>query len=290
MNWPAEHTAFVTGAASGIGLGISRALVEAGARVALADIDGDRLAGVAAGLTEAGGTVTTVELDVSDPDKWRSAAADAERTLGPVSILVNNAGVSGSGPIEQTPLELWRWVQRINLDAQFIGVSTFLPRFKERGGRAYILNTASMAGLVPMANVGAYTASKFGSVGFSMVLREELRSSEIGVSVLCPGTVATRLTATDQELQAKLLGREADAATAENNAAMLAHGADPDRVGEQVVAAMQRDQFLIITHGDWAPMVRRVQQEIEQTFTDFDDPNGPDPVPQALLSGKFSIS
>lgn len=289
MYWPADQAAFVTGAASGIGLGISRALVAAGARVALADIDADRLATVAAELTEAGGTVTTVELDVSDPDRWQAAADAAEEAIGPISILVNNAGFSGNGPIDQTPLELWRLVNRINLEAQFIGVSTFLPRFEARGGRAYILNTASMAGLVPLPNVGAHVAAKFGSVGFSMVLRDELRPTGICVSVLCPGTVATRLATTDGEVQAKLLGREADPAAAENNGAMLAQGADPDRVGEQVVAAMQRDQFLIITHRDWEPLVRRVHEEIEQTFAEFDNPYGPDPVPQALLGGQFSI-
>jgi len=285
MVWPTGEAAFVTGAASGIGLGISRALVAAGAKVALADIDGARLTAVAGELTDAGGVVTTVELDVSDADAWKAAADRADEALGPISILCNNAGVNGGGAIDETPLEVWRWVHGINTDAQFIGVSTFLPRFKSRGGRAHIVNTASMAGIVPMVNVGAYVSSKFASLGFSMVLRDELRATDIGVSVLCPGTVATRLAETAEEGQAKLLGREPNTTVAEQNLALLAQGADPARVGEQVVEAMQNGQFLIITHREWEPLVVGVHREVEQAFTEFDGRHGPDATPQMLAAG-----
>ena len=290
MVWPQGEAAFVTGAASGIGLGISRALVWAGAKVALADIDGSRLADVAAELTAAGGVVTTVELDVSDADHWKVAADRAEDALGPISILCNNAGVNGGGPIDETPLEVWRWVHRINTDAQFIGVSTFLPRFKSRGGRAHIMNTASMAGIVPMVNVGAYVSSKFASLGFSMVLRDELRGTDVGVSVLCPGTVATRLSMTAEEAQAKLLGREPNTAVAEQNGALLAQGADPARVGEQVVEALQNRQFLIITHREWEPLVLGVHREVELAFTEFDGRHGPDPTAQLLVGGASPVA
>ena len=248
MTWPSGAAAFVTGAASGIGLGISRALVNAGAKVALVDIDGPRLTAVAEELAAAGGTVTTVQLDISDPDQWQRAADEAERALGPISILCNNAGVSGSASIEDLTYRSWRWVHSINIDAQYLGIETFLPRFRDRGGRAHIMSTSSMAGIVPMVNVGAYASSKFASVGFHMVLRNELLGSDIGVSLLCPGTVATRLAHTDDELQAKLLGRQADAAAVAQNNAQLSLGAEPDRVGEQVVQAMQDRQFLIVTH------------------------------------------
>jgi NAD(P)-dependent dehydrogenase (short-subunit alcohol dehydrogenase family) len=290
MVWPQGKAAFVTGAASGIGLGISHALVAAGAKVALADIDGSRLADAARELTDAGGVVTTVELDVSDADHWEAAADRAEDALGPISILCNNAGVNGGGAIDETPLEVWRWVHRINTDAQFIGVSTFLPRFKSRGGRAHIMNTASMAGIVPMINVGAYVSSKFASLGFSMVLRDELRGTDIGVSVLCPGTVATRLGKTAEEAQAKLLGRQPNAAVAEQNLALLAQGADPARVGEQVVEALQNRQFLIITHREWEPLVLGVHREVEQAFTEFDGRHGPDATAKMLAAGANPIA
>lgn len=285
MGWPAGEAAFVTGAASGIGLGIARALVAAGAKVALADIDGERLDEVAGELTGAGGVVTSVELDVSEAGEWETAANKAEEALGPVSILCNNAGVNGGGPIDETPLEVWRWVQQINIDAQFMGVSTFLPRFKGRGGRAHIMNTASMAGLAPMASVGAYVSSKFASVGFTLVLREELRGSDIGVSLLCPGVVATRLALTAETGQAKLLGREPNMAVAEQNRALQAQGADPDRVGEQVVAAIGDNQFWIVTHGDWKPLVVGWHHEIEKVLTEFDGRYGPDVTVQMMLGG-----
>lgn len=290
MTWPSGSAAFVTGAASGIGLGISRALVDAGAKVALVDIDGPRLAAVAEELTAAGGTVTTVQFDISDAAAWQRAADDAERVLGPISILCNNAGVSGSAPIDNLTYKVWRWVHSINIDAQYLGIETFLPRFRERGGRAHIMSTSSMAGIVPMVNVSAYAASKFASVGFHMVLRDELKGSDIGVSLLCPGTVATRLAHTDDELQAKLLGRQADAAAVEQNNAALVLGADPDQVGEQVVQAMQDQQFLIVTHREWAPLVRRVHDEIEQAFTTFDGCHGEDPTPIGLLRGDYSAA
>ncbi|MGU3498757.1 SDR family NAD(P)-dependent oxidoreductase [Mycobacterium sp. C31M] len=275
----------MTGAASGIGLGIARALVAAGAKVALADIDGERLADIRRELADAGGVVTTVELDVSHAGGWTAAADLAEETLGPISILCNNAGVAGGGAIEETPFEVWRWVHKINVDAQFLGVSAFLPRFKSRGGRTHIMNTASMVGLVPMANFGAYVSSKFASVGFSLVLREELRGTEVGVSLLCPGVVATRLAMTAEQAQAKLLGREPDLVAAEQNRALQAQGADPDRVGEQVVAAMQDNQFLIVTHGDWEPLVAGLHREVEEALTGFDGRYGTDVTVQMMLNG-----
>lgn len=285
MNWPAGQTAFVTGAASGIGLGIARALVKAGAKVALADIDSQRVAAAARELADAGGEVIAVTFDVGDPDQWQAGADQAERALGPVSILCNNAGINGGGDLDQTTLDVWRWVYRVNVESQFIGISTFLPRFKQRGGRAHILNTGSMAGIVPMARVGAYSSAKFASVGLTMVLRNEVQGSDIGVSLLCPGTVSTRIAVTSGEGEAALRGTEVNAAAVEGNSALLSQGADPDRVGEQVVEAMQENQFLIITHKEWEPLVDAVHAEIKQAYVTFDGRHGPDVSAQALVDG-----
>ncbi|MDN3261551.1 SDR family NAD(P)-dependent oxidoreductase [Streptomyces sp. CSDS2] len=290
MDWPAGEAAFVTGAAFGIGLGIARALVAAGAKVALADVDEGRLAEAAKELTDAGGTVTAVRLDVSDEKNWATAADRTEEALGPISLLCNVAGVNGGGPIEETPLKVWRWVLGVNVDGQFIGASTFLPRFRSRGTRAHILNTASVSGLVPMANVGAYTASKFAGVGFTMVLREELRDSDVGVSLLIPGTVATRLNITAGEAEAKLLGRQPNREVAEANHAVLAAGADPDRVGEQVVEAVRDGRFLIVTHREWGALVRRTHAEIEDAYEAFDGRHGPDATARMLAGGTNPVT
>ncbi|MBE3000709.1 SDR family oxidoreductase [Nocardiopsis sp. HNM0947] len=290
MSWPKGQAAFVTGAASGLGLGIARALVAAGAKVALVDIDEERVNAAADELRAKGGTVTTVVFDISDPALWKQAADQAEEALGPISILCNNAGVSGTAAFENTPYETWRWVHSINLDAQYLGVDTFLPRFKKHGGRAHIMSTSSMAGIVPMKNTSAYTSSKFASIGFNMVLREELDETEIGVSVLCPGTVATRIVQNDGALQKKMLGREVDAESIVRNAAQLAGGAGPDKVGEQVVEAMRNDQFWIVTHREWLPVVQQVHAETEQAFTEFDGRHGEDPTAVAMLDGGFSVA
>ncbi|MEV8452320.1 SDR family oxidoreductase [Streptomyces sp. NPDC052095] len=290
MGWPAGEAAFVTGAASGIGLGIARALVAAGARVALADIDGARLKDVAAELTDAGGTVTAVELDVSDAEQWSAAAERAEEALGPISILCNNAGVTGGGPLDETPLDVWRWIYRINIEGQFIGVSTFLPRFKRRGGRAHIMSTASMTALLPTAGLGAYSSSKLASVGLAMALREELRGTDIGVSVLCPGTVATRINTTAGAAQAKATGSGPDAGLTEQMGTVLAQGADPDRVGEQVVEAMRDRSFHIFTHSDFGPLVLQGGREIEKAFAELDDRHGPDPSARMLIDGTNPIA
>lgn len=289
MVWPSGETAFVTGAASGIGLGIARALVGAGAKVAIADIDAIRLADVSRELTEAGGTVHVVDLDVRDPAQWTAAADSAEAALGPVSILCSNAGISGVAPMDATPPELWHAVQQINLDGPFFGISTFLPRFKASGKRSHIMSTSSMAGLIPFPSCGAYVASKFGLVGLSLALRDELVGTEIGVSVLCPGTVATRLGITAEEIQADVLGREADEQAMRMHTENLSRGADPDRVGEQVVEAMQNRQFLIITHKEYEPLVRKVHDEIMQTYADFDGRHGVDFIPAVLMSGEDPV-
>ncbi|MGU3498629.1 SDR family NAD(P)-dependent oxidoreductase [Mycobacterium sp. C31M] len=283
--WPAGQAAFVTGAASGIGLGMARALVAAGAKVALADIDATRLETVEKELTEAGGTVVAVPLDITDPDQWSAAADRAEKVLGPISILLNNAGANGGGELDKTSLDVWRWVYKINVEGQFLGISTFLPRFKSRGGRAHIVNTASMAGIVPMVRVGAYSSAKFASFGLSWILRGELQGTDIGVSVLCPGTVNTRISESSGQGEAEVLGEEVNTAAIEGNNALLAQGADPNRVGQQVVEAMQQGQFLIITHGDWWPLVDAVQTEVRTAFEEFDNRHGPDNTARILAQG-----
>ncbi|MBC3193743.1 SDR family oxidoreductase [Pseudonocardia sp. C8] len=290
MVWPAGEAAFVTGAASGIGLGIARALVGAGAKVALADVDEARLSEVAEELRTAGGTVTAVPLDVSDEAGWTAAADTAEAALGPISILCNVAGVNGGGTIEDTPFKVWRWVQGVNIDGMFLGVHTFVPRMKARGTRAHILNTASISGLVAMPHVGAYTASKFASVGFTKVLRQELGDTDIDVSLLVPGTVATRINYTAGEAEARLLDREPNREVIEANHAVLAKGADPDAVGQQVVEALQERAPVIVTHREWGELHRRECAEIGAAFDAFDGRHGPDTTARMLLDGATPVS
>lgn len=289
QQWPAGQVAFVTGAASGIGLGISRALAAAGAKVALADIDTQRLSKVETELTQAGGVVLTVSLDIRDSSQWEKTIDHVESKLGPISILCNNAGVNGSGMLDEVSLDVWRWIFQINTEAQFIGISTILPRMKQRGNRAHIINTASMAGLVPMARAVSYCSSKFASIGLTMALREELEGTNVDISLLCPGTVATRINTTAALEEAKLLNKKVNLNSIEANGILLKQGADPDSVGIQVVEAIQKRQFLIVTHKEWEPLIKKVHAEITQTFNNFDGRHGSDPTPELLQSGNNPI-
>lgn len=287
--WSQGEAALVTGAASGIGLGVARALVAAGVKVALVDVNEEALKVAEQTLTAAGGEVFAMPFDISDLDQWESAADRAEEALGPISILCNIAGVNGGGTTEATTAKVWRWVYGVNVDAQFAAVSAFLPRFKSRGRRAHIVNTASIAGIVPMAGVVAYSSSKYACMGLALVLREELKGTDVGISLLIPGSVATPINRNAAAAEAELLGTEPDFDVAERNGSLLQQGADPVKVGEQVVEAVVEDQFYIVTQKEWGEFAAQTNRELEQAYADFDGRYGPDPTAQAMKAGEHTI-
>lgn len=184
--------AFVTGGASGIGLAITNALVERGIKVTIADISQEALAGA---LKQGNSNLRGVRLDVRDRQGWDKAKREAESAFGPVDILINNAGITipGAGLAEVDP-DVFDKVIAINLIGVFNGVRTFAGGMKERG-KGHIVNTASMAGISTGNNgtSGSYTASKFGVVGLSEILRRELAAHGVGVSVLIPGMVQSNI-------------------------------------------------------------------------------------------------
>jgi NAD(P)-dependent dehydrogenase (short-subunit alcohol dehydrogenase family) len=242
-------TAFVTGGARGIGLGIARAFGKAGVKLALADIDGAALATAKSELSD----VTAVEtfvLDVRDRSAYARVADETESRLGPVSILCNNAGVAGEQPVTSLTYEYWDWVLGINLNGVINGIQTFLPRMLQRGGGTHIVNTASGAGLAATPSGLLYTTSKFAVVGLSESLRLALEQFQIGVSVLCPGPVNTKIISNSRETQPRSPSaagpKVSEAALARANA-MLAAGADPNAVGEMVLAAVKSDRLYIHT-------------------------------------------
>ena len=240
MERVAGRTAFVTGAASGIGLAITEALVTAGARVAMTDRDGEELRAQAARLGDA---AVARHLDVTDRDAWAAAAEWVEATLGPVEILVNNAGIGPTvGPLADMSPESFDRMISIKLTGTFNGVRTFAAGMRDRG-EGHIVNTASMAGLIASPKLGAYTASKFGVVGMSEVLAAEMSRHCVGVSILCPGLVNTNL------------GPGMDT------------GLDPAIVGAAVVDAIRDDRLYVITHPEHRPLVAA---RVERLLTAFD--------------------
>jgi NAD(P)-dependent dehydrogenase (short-subunit alcohol dehydrogenase family) len=267
----AGRTAFITGGANGIGLGIARAFAGAGAKLALADVDADALAAAKAELSAITPTETVV-LDVRDREAYAAAADQVEAALGPVSLLFNNAGVAGSAPVTKLSYALWDWAMGINLDGPINGVQTFLPRMAARGGGGHIVNTASGAGLVEAGSGVMYHTAKFGVVGLSESLRPELRSLGIGVSVLCPGPVATGIIdRTSASRPSGLRGmsetdRERAAVGLARAKAMLATGVNPDDVGQMVLKAVQDGQFYIHTDRTVAGLVARRTEEILAAF------------------------
>lgn len=248
----ANRTAFITGGANGIGLGIARSLARAGARLALVDLDAEALQRVE---VELGATakVFTAVLDVRDRAAYAQVADAAEAKLGPVSILVNNAGVAGGAPANKLTYELWDWGMSINLDGVISGIQTFLPRIVERGRGGHIVNTASAAGLVAGAGNALYCTAKFAVVGMSEALSLELEPQGIGVTLLCPGPCATDIIARTRASQPKVTRsmspeqRSNAFARSEEARKYLANGTRPDTVGDMVREAILKNRLYVHT-------------------------------------------
>jgi NAD(P)-dependent dehydrogenase (short-subunit alcohol dehydrogenase family) len=227
------RTVFITGGARGIGLGMARAFAGAGAKLALADLDDEALVAARAEL-ESRTAVHTVRLDVRDRRTYTRIADEIEATVGPVSILCNNAGVAGSAaPVNKLTFELWDWVMGINVDGVINGMQIFIPRMIERGD-GHIVNTASGAGLAATA------------------MRLELAPFGIGVSVLCPGPVRTNIIANTRAQEPPREGITPDERQRERERAALADrilqgGTPPDDVGRMVLAGVKENRLYIHT-------------------------------------------
>ncbi|WP_424138278.1 SDR family NAD(P)-dependent oxidoreductase [Roseomonas chloroacetimidivorans] len=269
--------AVVTGAASGIGAATARALAEAGARVAMADIDRNALEQEAATLAATGVEVLPVTLDVADRTSWQGAARAIRSRFGSASILVNNAGVSSRrASIGSFAPEFWDRLIEINLTGVFNGAHLFLTELLPPGAPGHVVNTASVCGLFSTPELGAYTASKFGVVGLSEVMRFELAARGVGVSVLCPGFVATGIVARSVRDSA---GDPASDAERQALAERLRSAMSASDVAARVVDGIRRNLPYILTHGEYAPVAARRAAAIAEAFRDvqggpaFDDPS-----------------
>lgn len=261
----AGRTAFITGGAQGIGLGIARACAGAGMKIALVDID-ERLLREAE--TELGGRTETVGrlLDVRDREAFAAVADEVESALGPVALLFNNAGTGLQTPVGNMSFQAWDWVMGINLGGVYNGLQTFLPRMISRGEPAHVVNTASGGGLV--ANPGfLYACSKYGVVGLSESLRAELSAMNIGVSVLCPGPVATSivqntLASAPTGPSGRRVTEGAESYFGFMQQVLATVGRPADDVGRLVLDAVRRDQFWILTDDTAVTPLRERTEEI----------------------------
>ena len=273
----AGKVAFVTGAASGMGLAMARSFAAAGMKVVLADVEEEALEQARASFGPTNADVIAVRVDVTDRDAIAAAADRTEEAFGKVHVLVNNAGVAVGGSIADMAYTDWDWVVGVNLDGVVNGVQTFLPRILAHGEGGHIVTTASLAGLLPFAGLGVYNTTKYAVVGMSEAMRADLADRGIGVSVLCPGLVNTNIFDSGRNRPAELhsatdtatIGLADDADDEERQIrleAARASALEPEVVGDMVLHAIQENEAYIFTHPEYVQQVNERQEEVSASF------------------------
>ncbi len=266
----AGKTAFVTGAASGIGLGIATSLAQAGVKVMLCDIEAGALEAAIEGLRQTNADVEGVVADVSLKDQLRAAADKTIARFGDVQILVNNAGVTGGGGYGVWNDQAWSWTIGVNLMSVIWGVEVFGPLIEAAGG-GHIVSTASIAGLLSSSG-NPYNVTKYGVVALSEGLRTELAPRGIGVSVLCPGFIRTHIVDASRNLPERFAEAlrasptDADGAWVQAVRARVDGGIDPFYVGDLVREGIENDWPYIFTDTEFEPHIDARFAIIKQGF------------------------
>lgn len=265
------RTALITGGAGGIGFSVAKALGEQKMNIVLTDIDQKNLIQSAAELDALGIPVLAAPLDTADEMQWEAVAQQAKDKFGKVHMVVNNAGVGGdSGPIESQETEGWQWALGVNLMGVVYGAKTIVPLIKEHGEGGWILNVASMAGLGGVPYSGAYTATKAAVVALSEGWAKELKNQSIGVSVLCPAFVKTRIYDSERNRPDKY---KSDAYDTSNESGFLKQtkqfvrdGIDASIVGKRVVEAIGAGELYIFTHPNYRKLNQARLAAIDEAF------------------------
>ena len=265
-----NRVAVVTGGASGIGLGMSRAFAARGMKLVIADLDDEALDAAVTEFSSAGIDVVGQRCDVSRLEEVEALAKRTMETFGAVHVLCNNAGIGIPTSARKLKLEDWKWIIDVDLWGPIYGVNVFLPLI-EAQGEGHINSTSSMAGLIAGQMMGAYNVAKHGVVALMASMERELRArkSPVHASVLCPGPINTNISrhsvrfrpgqskpAEDSERAGRMAG---------NIQAALEQGMDPDEVGLLVADSIAREKFWILTHPGW---VKAVQRQIDALVED----------------------
>jgi NAD(P)-dependent dehydrogenase (short-subunit alcohol dehydrogenase family) len=259
------RTAVVTGGASGIGRALALRLAREGAGVVVADVDEAALAAVAGEAQALGVKALAVRTDVTDLAQVQALAARAFDAFGAVHVLCNNAGVAAWGGLETATHRDWQWVLGVNLWGVIHGIEAFVPRMIARGEPGHIVNTASMAGLIASKGLGVYNTSKYAVVGLSETLAKDLKPYRIGVSVLCPMGVQTRIRQSERNRPAAL--RNTDTAAAEP-VELIGRSLSPETVADMVLAAIRANELYVITHDESLEPLRRRFERMERSILD----------------------
>lgn len=250
-------TAFVTGGASGIGLGMAKAFIRAGMNAVIADIRGDHREAAQAELKELGLSHRAhfMALDVMDRAAYARAADEAEGAFGRIDVLCNNAGIGILTPIGRASDADWDWAIGVNLTGVFNGVKAILPRIRAHGEGGHIVNTASMGGILQYSQAGLYVTTKFAVVGFSEALRAELAPEGIGVSAFCPGGVRSNIREYEKTRPDRFAAEAQPPSgpppgfkfTDEDRAKLASLTATPEEAGELVLQGIRDNALYIFT-------------------------------------------
>ncbi len=267
--------AFVTGAASGIGLGICRALAREGVNVALADIEQGPLDSAVAEIAGLGVKALGVRLDVSDEAAVKKAANKVASGFDRLHLLVNNAGVTFAGsPLLGVPQSQFDWIFGVNVFGMLHCLRAFVPLIRNHGEGGHILNTASIGGLQvnPQLRNGPYAMTKYAVVAMSETLALDLEGSGIGVSVFCPALVATNLMRSANRRPEQFGGPYrpgAPAATAASRV-MPTKAISGDEAGLRAVAAIRNGEFFVFTHPETRAWIEARHRRMMQGFDQVD--------------------
>jgi len=274
------RVAVVTGGASGIGRGMAEAFLARGMKIVIADVEAGSLESTVAELAKDGGEVIGIECDVSSEASVEKLRDETLSHFGAVHVLCNNAGVAGGegGTTWEAPQADWDWVMGVNVMGVIYGIRHFIPTMIDQGTPGHIVNTASMAGLIH--GMGIYGVSKHAVVALSESIWNELRQGghSIGVSVLCPGWVRTRIM--ESERNRPEAPREAPGERRPEAEVMRAvveklieAGLDPADVGRLVADSIESERFYVLPHSTWTNMIENRMRRI----VDGEDPIGVQP-------------
>lgn len=272
--------AFVTGGSSGVGLGICRVLSAAGMKVVFTYRSEAHRDAALASFPKGNPGVHAIQLDTADREGMVRAADEAERVFGNVHLLVNNAGVGLPALLSQVSWEDWDWAMDVNVNGVFNGVRTFLPRMLKHGEGGHIVATSSSAGLVGGV-LGVYCTTKFAVVGMFECLREELAGRNIGVSVFCPGLIKSDIFDTERNRPTSHGGARRAAAPPPLGAQeggpqvdLMGVAMEPLDAGRQVLEGIRRNDLYILSHPEFAPMVRERADLLMASFSKEPVPEG----------------